>query len=283
MVNDPAGPRPFLKWAGGKRLLAPQIVGMFPRKIQTYYEPFVGGGAVFFTLAAMDRFQRAVLNDSNVELTNVYRVIRDFPEELIAQVNRLPVTKDCFMQLRARLPDEFSPVRRAARTLFLNRTCYNGLYRVNRDGIFNVSWGDYQNPRVVDPENVMMCSDALKHVHIGSLDFAAAVDPAGSDDVVYFDPPYAEVSRTANFTAYTAGGFSMDDQVRLADLFGRLAKKGVAVIASNSNTPAVQELYAGWEQHKVRARRSINSDPKKRGPVEELIIVGRACDARRPP
>ena len=273
-MTDPA--RPFLKWAGGKRSLATEIIALFPRSIRTYYEPFVGGGATFFTLAATHKkFENAVLNDYNSELMNVYKCVRDFPDELLEQVTRLAVSKDVYMRLREKKPEDFSPVRRAARTLFLNKTCFNGLYRVNKSGIFNVMWGDYKNPTVADPENIRACSEALGHVKILAKDYADAVKSAGPEDVVYFDPPYVEVSRTANFTSYTSSGFSLDAQKKLAECFHDLVLRGVAVVASNSDTPIVRELYDGWELHEVKARRSINSKASARGPVGELIIVGR--------
>jgi DNA adenine methylase len=270
-----ADAKPFLKWAGGKKQLAPKILELFPRHIHTYYEPFVGGGAVFFALTASKKFSTAVLNDFNAELMNVFKVVRDFPDELLDQITKLAVTKEVYLRLRAKRPEEFSPVRRAARTMFLNKTCFNGLYRVNKAGVFNVMWGDYKNPTIADPENIRACSTALGHVKLLSGDFEEAVKGATSEDVIYFDPPYVEVSRTANFTSYTSNGFSMDDQRRLAECFGNLAKKGVAVVASNSDTPIVRDLYAGWEVHEVQARRAINSKADRRGPVGELIIVGR--------
>jgi len=267
-------PKPFLKWAGGKRSLAPTILKLFPRTIKTYYEPFVGGGAVFWSLPAA-KYESVVLNDFNAELINVYKVVRDFPDELLAQIKKFPVTKDFFLELRAKSPDEFSPVRRAARTIFLNKTAFNGLFRVNKKGLFNAPWGKYRNPTIADPGVIQACSDVLEHVKLTSLDFALAVKKAKAEDVVYFDPPYVEVSKTANFTSYTSAGFGLEAQQRLADCFRDLAKRGVAVIASNSDTPVVREMYADWEVHAVKARRAINSKGSARGPVGELIIVGR--------
>lgn len=267
-------PKPFLKWAGGKRSLAPQIVELFPKTIKTYYEPFVGGGAVFWSLDP-ESYDRAALNDFNSELMNVYKVVRDFPDELLDQVKHLNVTKDVYLRLRKRLPESFSPVRRAARTLFLNKTCFNGLYRVNKQGIFNVMWGDYKNPVIADSENIQACSSVLSMVKLTSLDFEAAVKDAKVGDVVYFDPPYVEVSRTSNFTSYTSSGFGMEAQARLAQVFRDLADKGVRVVASNSDTPPVRDLYQGWELHEVQARRNINSKADRRGPVGELLIVSR--------
>lgn len=266
--------KPFLKWAGGKRTLAPQIVELFPKTIKTYYEPFVGGGAVFFSIDPA-RYDRAVLNDYNAELMNVYKVIRDYPDELLEQVKHLNVTKDVYLRLRKRLPETFSPVRRAARTLFLNKTCFNGLYRVNKSGIFNVMWGDYKNPMIADPAVIAACSEVLSTVKLMATDFEAAVKNANAGDVVYFDPPYVEVSKTSNFTSYTSSGFTMEDHARLARCFEGLANKGVRVVASNSDTEPVRDLFRGWELHEVQARRSINSKADRRGPVGELLIVGR--------
>lgn len=267
-------PKPFLKWVGGKRSLAPRIVDLFPRAIKTYYEPFVGGGAVFWSLPQA-KYESVVLNDFNAELMNCYKVVRDFPDELLAQVKKFPVTKDFFLELRAKLPDDFSPVRRAARTIFLNKTCFNGLFRVNRAGLFNAPWGKYKNPTIADPEVIQACSDVLEHVKLTSKDFAEVVKKAQHEDVVFFDPPYIEVSKTANFTSYTSTGFGLEAQQRLADCFRDLANRGVAVLASNSDTPVVREMYAAWEIHPVKARRAINSKGSARGPVGELIIVGR--------
>jgi DNA adenine methylase len=266
--------KPFIKWAGGKRTLAPQIVELLPKLFKTYYEPFVGGGAVFWHIDPA-RYDYAVLNDFNTELINAYKVVRDFPEELLEQVQHLKVTKDVYLRLRKRLPESFSPVRRAARTLFLNKTCFNGLYRVNKKGIFNVMWGDYKNPVIADPEVIRADSEVLAHVKLTALDFEESVKNAKSGDVVYFDPPYIEVSKTSNFTSYTSIGFTMEDQKRLASTFRTLADRGVFLVASNSDTEPVRDLYRGFEMLEVRARRSINSKADRRGPVGELLITSR--------
>lgn len=269
--------RPFLKWAGGKRQLAPQLLALFPRRFETYYEPFIGGGAVFFALAnsPYHQFAKATLNDFNEELINVWRVVRDFPSELMEHLKKLPIDKDFFLQLRAKMPAEFDPVQRAGRTIYLNKLGFNGLYRVNKKGVFNVPWGKFQNPSLFIRENIEACSKALAHVRFTSGDFAAAVEDAGVGSLVYFDPPYIELSKTSNFTSYTSVGFSIEDQYRLAACFSELVEKGAAVVASNSDTPLVRDLYQGWEMHEVQVRRAINSKADKRGPVGELIIVGR--------
>jgi DNA adenine methylase len=273
--------RPFLKWAGGKAQLVPALLKLFPEKVRTYYEPFVGGGATFFALAAHKRFERSVLNDWNEELVNAYRVVRDHPDELVAQ---LRVIKEkyaldepaAFAEWRALKPANLSLVERAARMIFLNKTCFNGLYRVNKSGQFNTPWGKYKNPLICDELNLRACSEMLNQeasLHTG--DFAQVLDDAGPGDLVYFDPPYVPVSTTANFTSYTADKFTLDDQYRLAAVFKDLASRGVTVILSNSDTQIVHALYENFEINIIEAKRAINSKGDGRGPVNEVIVVSR--------
>ncbi len=268
--------KPFLKWAGGKKQLVDVLLGTFPRQSGTYFEPFLGGGAIFFAMASAKRHEKAVLNDVNPELVNCYRVIRDFPEELMEQIKRLPISRDIFLELRDKDPQDYSPVRRAARTIYLNKTGFNGLYRVNKSGKFNVPWGKYKKPTVYIEENILACSVALnRYVSIVSKDFSEAVRDAKAGDLVYMDPPYVELSATSNFKSYTVDGFSENDHYRLAACFRELVERGVAVVASNSNTELVRELYKDWEIQVVQAKRSINSKGDKRGAISELVIVGR--------
>lgn len=273
--------RPFIKWAGGKTQLLPQLSALLPKRIRTYYEPFIGGGALFFSLANEGRFQRAAINDWNTELVDAYKSIRDFPEDLLGKLTTLKEeyqadAKTVYMRERDRDPKVLSPLDRAARFLFLNRTGFNGLYRVNKQGRFNVPFGKYENPRIADEENIIACSKLLNHfVIVTTGDFAPVVAEAQPGDCVYFDPPYVPVTATANFTSYTSDGFSINDQYRLAAAFKKLVENGVAVIASNSDTEIVRDLYEGFELHEVKARRNINSKGDKRGPVGELVIVGR--------
>lgn len=269
--------RPFLKWAGGKTQLIPQLEDLLPRDIKTFYEPFIGGGSFFFHLANKRRFTRAVLNDWNPELVNAYRVVRDFVEELIEQLALYEINKETFEELRKTDPNDLSPVRRAARTIFLNKTCFNGLYRLNKKGHFNAPWGSYKNPKVLNEAVLRNCSEALNRFAVlHNKDFAETVKTAKFGDVVYFDPPYVPLNPTSNFLNYTSDGFSWTDQRRLALCFRELVDRGVAVIASNSDTPQVHELYEGFERHIVQARRSINSKGNKRGPINEVVIVGRS-------
>lgn len=268
--------KPFLKWVGGKTQLLGQLLSLFPRQIETYYEPFLGGGAVFFALANQKRFKRAVINDWNQELVDTYRAVRDFPTDLIQQLGKLKYSREIFFELRNLRPEQFSPVRRAARMIYLNKTGFNGLYRVNRDGRFNVPFGKHaKTPKVFDENTLLGCSRALQRfVSIESTDFEMAVEWAAKGDVVYFDPPYVPANPTSNFTSYTKDGFGLVEQQRLARLCRTLVTRGVKVLASNSDTELVRELYSGFELVEVRARRSINSNPKRRGPVGELVIVG---------
>jgi DNA adenine methylase len=274
-----------LKWVGGKSWLGPTLLPFIPDVINTYYEPFVGGGSVFWALAqANTKINRVVLNDSNEELIDLYRVIRDFPEELIRELEPLLYDKELYYWIRAQNPETLEPVRRAARTVFLNKNCFNGLYRVNKAGQFNVPFGRYTNPTICDEENIRACSKVLQKAELHSGDFADVVSEAGPGDVVYFDPPYVPLNPTSNFTSYTSDGFGLRDQERLAICFKELAGKRVNVYLSNSDTPLVRELY-GVDAHEfefleVQARRSINSNASKRGKVGELLVMARSEEDR---
>ena len=234
-MKVPGRPAPFLKWAGGKRRLAPKIASHLPRRIRTYYEPFVGGGALFFHLAATRRFDRAVLGDINGELVEVYGVVRDQVDDLITALHAHAVhaeEADYFYPLRAQSPDSLAtPVARAARFIFLNKTCFNGLYRVNKRGQFNVPFGHYKKPLVVDEVGLKAASQALKDVTLCVGDFAHTVHAAGRGDAVYFDPPYVPSSKTASFTAYHGSDFGRVDHTRLRDLFARCTTIGVATVS----------------------------------------------------
>lgn len=273
--------RPFLKWVGGKSWLSIALLDYLPKHIYTYYEPFVGGGAIFWALAQSPNHQvdRFVLNDSNQELIDSYRVIRDFPENLIRELEPMPYDRELYYTIRAMDPGSLDPVRRAARTIFLNRICFNGLYRVNKAGQFNSPFGRYTNPTICDEENIRACSRILQKAELHSGDFADVVSEASYGDVVYFDPPYVPLNPTSNFTSYTSDGFGLRDQERLAICFRELEQKKVRVYLSNSDVPLVHELYGidGFEFEflEVQARRSINSKVQKRGKIGELLVMAR--------
>lgn len=275
--------KPPLKWVGGKTQLLPKLLEIFPRKISHYFEPFLGGGAVFWALANEKQFQRASLSDTNADLINVYRVIRDYPDELMdwlraEEVSYAEDPATRYGQLRNPGPTwDFShSLDQAGRFIFLNKSCFNGLYRVNGKGGFNVPWGKKAKVRSFDPANIRACSQVLSDVEsLNTLDFAQAVQGAGKDDLVYLDPPYVPLSPTSNFTSYSADGFGLAEQQRLADCFRQLSERGVLVVESNSDTEIVRDLYRGFEMHTVQARRAVNSKGTGRGPVGELIIVNR--------
>jgi DNA adenine methylase len=277
--------RPFLKWAGGKTGLLPEILPRLPAKIKTYYEPFVGGGAVFFALAAEKRFERAVLSDSNVELISAYIALAEDREGVIHLLDQHAKkhSEDYYYKIRALDPQRLDLYERGARAIYLNKTCFNGLYRVNRKGGFNVPFGRYENPPICDAENIRRVSAVLrrKGVRLWRIDFEDVVRGARPGDAVYFDPPYVPASTTANFTAYSAGGFAASDQERLRDVARVLVARGVCVLLSNSDTPFVRKLYQEFRIDEVRARRAINSKGDKRGKVGELLITATAKAAKK--
>jgi DNA adenine methylase len=275
---------PFVKWAGGKGRLLGQLLPYLPASFERYIEPFVGGGAVFFRLHNGDRLagQESVLIDQVEELINCYRVIQTDVEGLIAELERHEPYKldaEYYYELRAwdRQADyaQRNDVERATRTLFLNRTCYNGLYRVNRRGQFNVPFGRYRNPTIRDAENLRAVHRALQGVTLLAGDFAQCLRVAGPGDLVYLDPPYHPLSDTARFTSYTSTDFGVADQRRLADLFRELDQRGCYVMLSNSATGLVRELYQGYEQVEVQAQRAINCKGDERGAIPELLVVNR--------
>lgn len=271
-VKDMTVARPFLKWAGGKTALLPEILLRLPKTIGTYYEPFVGGGAVFFALAAEKRFERAVLGDANAELIETYFSIK---EDLETVIRRLKAhagkhSEEYFYKVRAN-PGQYI----AARMIYLNKTCFNGLYRVNSKGGFNVPFGKYTNPTICDEENLRAVSAVLRGVGLLPGDFERSTMRARRGDTVYFDCPYVPVSATASFTAYTKGGFGPETQERLRDVAKRLVDRGVHVLLSNSDTPLVRYLYRGFKIEEVQAPRRVNSKGGKRGNVGELLISGK--------
>jgi DNA adenine methylase len=240
--------KPFVKWAGGKQQLLAQYEAFLPGRSKRYFEPFVGGGAVFFHSWNTGRLpEKGFLFDNNEELVNAYRVVRDQVDELLAilAAHKARHCQEYFYEIRSldRQDVALSDVERAARTIYLNKTCYNGLYRVNRKGQFNVPMGSYKNPRIQDECTLKAANAALQGVCIEIRDFRTIVDLAHAGDFFYFDPPYDPLSRTARFTSYTAGSFGHGDQRDLANVFARLSEAGCRCMLSNSYTPFVLELY----------------------------------------
>lgn len=271
--NEPARVAPFFKWVGGKRQLLPELRKHVPT-FKRYFEPFVGGGALFFDLGPREAF----LADQNSRLMMTYQAVRDRVDEVIALLRTYPHTKDFYLELRSRDIDDarkYSAVEVAAWFLYLNKTGFNGLYRVNQSGGFNVPFGQYNYPMICDEGALRAASKTLQGVHLDAGDFEQATVGALAGDFVYFDPPYVPASATGDFTTYTPTGFGMEEQVRLRDHARALVAKGVRVVLSNSDTSAVRDLYGAkpFRLHEVQAKRSINSKTKNRGKVGELIIT----------
>jgi DNA adenine methylase len=267
-------PAPFLKWVGGKRQLLPRILEKIPKRISgTYFEPFLGGGAVFFALAAENRLTRAILSDFNVDLIETYRQVRNNVDAVIGALRCHRNEADYFYRVRSTPAESLSPPERAARMIFLNKCGYNGLYRVNAAGQFNVPFGRYSNPTICDEHGLRAASRALQIAELREGDFEEATGPVKPRDLVYFDPPYVPLSATSSFTSYTQEGFDADDQRRLRDFACQLKKRGVRVLLSNSSAEFVREIYGkhfAWIE--VEARRIVNCQPSARGPVRELLI-----------
>lgn len=268
-------PYPFLKWAGGKGRMIGYIIPRMPPKIRTYFEPFLGGGAVFFELARQKRFENAVIGDCNEELVNAYKVIKGDIDKLVneLQTGDYKYGKANYLRIRALVPQNLTNLQRAARMIFLNRTCFNGLYRVNKKtGAFNVPFGKYKNPVICDEPNLRAISEALKNVEIIRTDFLSIVDGAQKGDTVYFDPPYVPISETSKFTSYNMRGFDEADHRRLAECFGNLSGRGVCCVLSNSFAPLVVELYDKYGMQKLMGARSIGGPASYRKPVKEIIV-----------
>lgn len=275
---------PFVKWAGGKRSMLPKLLSRLPSKFVDYYEPFIGGGALYWALmnqyppnAATYRIQNALISDTNRHLVRTYRAIAVDVEGVITRLKIMPYESDFFYATRALDMTDASDVEIAAWFIYLNKSCFNGLYRVNKAGNPNTPFGKYKNPTICDEDNLRACAHVLKQTRtrIQEQPFEAVRNEAKAGDLVYFDPPYLPVSATSDFTAYTADGFGYEDHVRLRDLALELKERGVYVMISNSDSPVTRELYAakpGFYVDTVSSPRAINSKGGKRGNVSELII-----------
>lgn len=261
--------KPFVKWAGGKRKLVPEIMRHVPVYTGMYFEPFVGGGALYFGLQPI---QMSILSDVNPYLTLTYCAVRDDVEAVIAGLNTCNDTEEEYYRRRGNPPDLLNIVDVAVWTLYLNRCAYNGLWRVNKSGRHNAPHGRYNHKSIAQPDVLRLASLAMGRAVIFCADFEQVVNECAPDDFVYFDPPYAPISPTSNFSTYMTGGFTEVDQERLANVFFGLKARGVHVLMSNSNAPLVHRLYARAEIVVVRARRNINCNPGGRGFVTEVLI-----------
>lgn len=273
MSTAPIQVAPFLKWAGGKRRLLAQYQEYFPPQaaVRRYYEPFIGSAAVFFHL----QYTLAYLSDRNERLIDVYRAVQQDVEGVIHALRIHRNEADHYYAVRAQDPAGLTQAERAARLIYLNKTCYNGLYRENSKGEFNVPFGRYRNPTICDEARLRAAARALQGVELRTTDFAGAVADAGAGDFVYFDPPYVPLSQTSNFTSYERNVFGMEDHLRLAEVIAQLTGQGCNVMLSNSSAPLVRDLYhgRGYRLIPIQARRNINSKADRRGPVPELLIL----------
>ncbi|GAC42237.1 DNA adenine methylase [Paenibacillus popilliae] len=267
--------QPFLKWAGGKRQLLPEIKKYIPKKINTYYEPFVGAGAVLFDLQP----KRAVINDINGDLINTYNVIKNNVDELIEDLNKHKNDPDYFYKIRdldrTGKYKNLTNIERASRIIYLNKTCFNGLFRVNSQGQFNVPFGKYKSPQIVNEIVVRAVNHYLINSDVSILngDYETALETASKGDFVYFDPPYDPVSDTSSFTGYSLDGFDKEDQIRLRDVFIKLDQRGCKVLLSNSATDFIKDIYSDYHIKMVTASRNINSVASKRGKIDEVLVM----------
>lgn len=270
-LNDSVDAKPFVKWAGGKRQLVPQLLKhVDPEFCGRYFEPFVGGGAMFYALKP----ETAVLADINQRLIRTFIAIQCDVERVIHQLKGYPFSKRFFLELRQKPIDERDDVAVACWFLYLNKTAFNGMYRVNKSNGYNVPWGDYTNPTICDEPTLRAASRVLRNTKLTCADFEKATEKATEGDLVYFDPPYVPASTTANFTSYTKGKFGLNDHIRLRDVALRLKKRGVHVMITNSNTKTVRELYEnGFTIHRLQARSSVAAKKESRGKRVDLLMV----------
>jgi len=272
-------PKPFVKWVGGKRQLLTQFrrLNLYPPDgfdpvHHKYFEPFVGGGAVFFDLLP----KHAHLSDMNRELVITYNVIKSDVESLIKALKKYKIDKESFLKVRALDVKKLSDVQIASRFIYLNRTCFNGLYRVNKSGQFNVPYGSFKNPTICDEENLRKVSDALQAATIKHQDYKEILKRARKGDFIYFDPPYHPLTKTASFTSYTSGGFGEKEQIELRDAFVELHKRGCFVMLSNSDAKFINDIYSGIKGvsfHKIDASRMVNADANGRGKIKEVLVT----------
>ena len=267
----------FLKWAGGKLQLIEQFKNLFPHNFNNYYEPFIGSGAVFFYLKSKLKLHKVFLSDANEELINCFVAVRDKPSELMELLSnhQKKHSKEYYYAVRSIECDRLDSVNKAARLIYLNKTCFNGLYRVNSKGQFNVPMGDYENPCIFDKNTLYQASQLLQGVHLRVMTFEKALNFAQKDDFIYLDPPYIPLSKTSSFTQYSKGSFSGKEQKCLSKVFRMLDLRGCFVMLSNSDHALTRELYRDYEKNIVivRAKRMINSVGSKRGVINEVVVT----------
>jgi DNA adenine methylase len=265
--------KPFIKWAGGKGQLLPELIDRLPRTFNKYYEPFLGGGALYFAL----QVENAYLSDINPDLVNAYLVVKNHVEELIQDLRQHVYESNYYYKIRdldrEQEYQKLNSVQLASRFIYLNKTCFNGLHRVNSKGQFNVPFGRYKNPTICNADNLRACSQVLQSTEIKLASFDQIISRAQKNDFVYFDPPYAPVNTTSSFTKYAKEDFGAEKQVQLADVCRQLDQQGTYFMLSNSKVPLILDLYKDFKIDSVQAIRAINSNAEKRGVVEELIVT----------
>ncbi len=272
--------QPFIKWVGGKRGLLKQLLPLFPKEFKNYHEPFLGGGAVFFELYSLGYLEnkKIYLSDINSELINAYNVVKNSPIELISNLETYKEkhSKEFYYEIRALDREDgfskMSELKRATRFIYLNKTCFNGLYRVNKKGYFNTPIGNYKNPNIADRDTILSASEALENAIISNKPFYEVANSVNRDDLVYFDPPYYPLSTTSSFTSYDSNSFLENKQFELFELFDKLSKKCVKVVKNNSDTNFIKELYQKYDINIVNANRFINSKSSGRGKINEVLI-----------
>ena len=272
--------QPFIKWVGGKRGLLKQLLLLFPKEFNNYHEPFLGGGAVFFELYSQGllKDKNIYLSDINSELINTYNIVKNNPNELINSLEEFKKkhNKEFYYQTRELDRQEdfksLSDIQRASRFIYLNKTCFNGLYRVNRKGYFNTPIGSYKNPNIADRDTILSASEALQNTIISNNSFDGVKNNTNKNDLVYFDPPYYPLNTTSNFTSYDSNCFLENEQFELFKLFEKLYNKEVKILHSNSDTNFIKDLYENYNINTVQANRFINSKSNGRGKINEVII-----------
>lgn len=264
-------PKPFVKWAGGKRQIINILVENMPKRYNTYIEPFIGGGALLFEILP----EKAIINDINKELINTYLVIKNNVNQLIESLKKHKNEEEYYYKIRNLDPNTLSPIERASRFIYLNKTCFNGLYRENSQGQFNVPYGNYKNPKIVDEENLKAVSEYLNsaEVEIYNTDYKEICKLAREGDFIYFDPPYHPITKTSSFTKYNKYDFTEKDQIELFQVFKELDNRGCYVMLSNSNTEFIKQLYRGYNIIEIEASRFINCKGTKRGKAKIEVLI----------
>jgi DNA adenine methylase len=268
----------FVKWAGGKKQLLEQFKDLYPKSFNGYFEPFLGSGAVAFYIIETFKPEKILLSDINEELINAFNIVKTHPEELISLLKKHKAhhtedAKKYYYEIRKIEPNSLQPLERAARFIYLNRTCFNGLYRVNAKGKFNVPMGSYKNPDIVQEKIIKKASDILRKDEIKVMSFEKVLELAKNGDFIYFDPPYYPLKKGISFTTYAQGNFLEKEQEKLAEVFKQLDKKGCYCMLSNSDTEFIKNLYSDFKIHTVKASRMINSKSTGRGAISEIVVT----------